>query len=402
LALKYITEIDIKEKRLLIRVDLNVSLDGDGNILDDTRVRSILPTVNYALDEDARIILASHMGRPGGKVRKELSLAPVAKRLQRLLKKEVIMAEDCIGLKVAELVKKMQPGDIVLLENLRFHKEEEENDEKFGRELAELCDVYINDAFATAHRFHASNVAVVKFVKECAAGLLMKNELNYFKKVLEEPVRPLVAIIGGAKVSSKLEAIENLIGKVDKMIIGGAMANTFLAGLDCNVGKSKIEPDFLGVAKRIVRSIRKKKVKLYLPIDCVVGDRFDPKAETMVVPIQEIPANWLVLDIGPATVTLYGEILQNAKTIIWNGPMGAFEMDPFSRGTYAMVHHVANAYALTIVGGGDTDIAIHRTGELSKFSYISTGGGAFLEFLEGKKLPAIKALEDKSGKKQAE
>ena len=393
MAIRYIDDIDIRDKKILIRADLNVPLDKNGNITDDIRIRSILPTIDYALDEDARIILASHMGRPAGKVRKELSLSPVAKRLQRLLKKKVVMAEDCIGSKVKKLVGKMQSGDIVLLENLRFHKEEELNDDKFGKKLAELCDVYINDAFATAHRSHAANIAIIKFVKEYGAGFLMKNELTYFNQALEDPVRPLVAIIGGAKVSSKLGAIENLIDKADKIIIGGAMANTFLAGLGCNVGKSKIEPDFLDTAKRLVRSIRKKGVKLYLPVDGVVGDKFDPKAETMVVPIQEIPKDWMVLDIGPATASLYGEVVQNAKTIIWNGPMGAFEMDQFSRGTYAMVNYVVNAYALTIVGGGDTDVAIHRTGESSKFSYISTGGGAFLELMEGKKLPAIKALE---------
>ncbi len=391
--IRYINEIDIKKKRLLIRVDFNVSLDDYGNIRDDSRIRAILPTVEYALDEESKIILLSHVGRPGGKIKKELSMAPIARRLKRLLKKEVKTTKDCIGKETEEAINAMQPGDVLLLENVRFHKEEEENDDTFAKKLANLCDVFINDAFATAHRAHASTVAVTRFVKDCGAGFLMKNELDYFARAMGDPIRPLVAIIGGAKVSSKLGAIENLIDKVDKIIIGGAMANTFLAGVECNVGKSKIEPEYLGIAKQILRSIRKKKVKIYLPVDCVVADRFDPKAETMVVPIQEIPDSWMVLDIGPATVTLYGEAIQNAKTIIWNGPMGAFEMDQFSRGTYAMVNHVVNTYALTIVGGGDTDAAIHRTGESSKFSYISTGGGAFLDLMEGKKLPAIVALD---------
>lgn len=389
----YLNELTIKNKKLLIRVDLNVPLDKNLNITDDNRIRGVLPTINYALDENAKVILCSHMGRPKGKVVPQFSLAPVARRLSRLLQKEVTLAPDCIGPEVKEMIEAMEPGAILLLENLRFHKEEEKNDSDFGRELAELADIYINDAFAVAHRAHASVVAVAKYAKECAAGFLMKDELKFFHKSMEDPARPLVAVIGGSKVSGKLEALENLLNHVDKMIIGGAMANTFLKGINFDVGKSLVEDDLVSVAYCLLKKARDLGVKLYIPMDCVVGDRFDPLAETKITTVQEVPKDWMILDIGPATSLLYSEALQNAKTIIWNGPMGAFEMDAFSRGTMAMVQSIANSYALTIVGGGDTDVAVHKAGETSKISYISTGGGAFLELLEGHQLPGVLALE---------
>ncbi|MBI5286456.1 MAG: phosphoglycerate kinase [Deltaproteobacteria bacterium] len=390
--LTYIDDIDIRQKRVLIRVDFNVPLDDAGNITDDTRIRGVLPTINYALDEGAKVILASHLGRPNGKRVERMSLAPVAKRLGRLLEKEVPLVPDCIGEEVERLVNNMKPGDVVLLENLRFHPEEEKNDAEFGKRLVGIADVYINDAFATAHRVHASNVAVTKYVKECGAGLLMKKELTYFKNAMENPLRPFVAIVGGKKVSDKVGVLKCLCERVDKLILGGGMALTFFKSLGYEVGRSFAEDVAMENAREVIEKARGRNIKLYLPVDFVVADRFDPSAETKVVTYQEIPMDWMALDIGPATVTLFSEAIQSAKTIIWNGPMGVFEMDAFSRGTLAMVSHVANSYALTIVGGGDTDVAVHRAGEFAKMSYISTGGGAFLELLEGKDLPGIAAL----------
>ncbi len=393
--LNFINELDIAGKTILVRVDLNVPLDEDQNITDDRRVRAILPTIDYALDENAKIILASHMDRPQGKVVPEFSMAPVAKRLRRLLQKEVLLAPDCVGEKVKDLVSKMNGGDIMLLENLRFHPGEEQNDDEFAQELASLADVYINDAFAVAHRSHASIVAITKFAPISGAGFLMKNELNYFYRAMEDPARPFVAIIGGAKVSSKIPAIENLMDRVDKLIIGGAMANTFLKVIYPDVGtQSLIEEDLVEKARSIMHKARDRGVKFYLPVDCVVANKFDPKAETKIATVQEVPEDWMIVDIGPATSSLFAEALQDAKTIIWNGPMGAFEMDAFSRGTYQMVNTVANSYSLTIVGGGDTDVAINKAGESSRMTYISTGGGAFLQLLEGSELPGIKALQD--------
>jgi len=397
---KYIDEIDIKGKTLFIRVDLNVPLDRYRNITDDTRIRAILPTVNYCLEGDAKVILASHMGRPDGKRMEEYSMAPVARRLAYRLHRKVKLAPDCIGREVDQLKAEMKPGDVLLLENLRFHKGEQQNDPDFARELMKGVDVYVNDAFAVAHRAHASVDAVTRFAPVCVAGFLMRDEIHYFHKSMEDPARPLVAIIGGAKISGKLAALVNLLKHVDKMIIGGAMANTFLKAQGFEVGQSLVDDSLIGTAQELMTTALKKKVKFYLPVDVVVADKLAQRAETKIVPVQEVPPGWVIVDIGPATVTLFGEALQTAKTIIWNGPMGAFEYDAFSRGTMAMVHKVADSYALTIVGGGDTDVAIHKAGEFQKFSYVSTGGGAFLELLEGKKLPGITALENWSKKKK--
>lgn len=391
--MKTIKDIDISGKRLLIRVDVNVPLDEHNNIADDTRIRAVLPTINYALDENAKVIISSHMGRPGGKVDSKLSLAPVAKRFSRLLKKDVKFAPECIGPEVASMVNEMQKGDVLLLENLRFHPEEQANDDSFAKELASLCDVYVNDAFAVAHRDNASVVAITRHAPICVAGFLLKNELNYFAQALVEPARPLVAIIGGAKVSDKLGALENLLQQVDKLLIGGAMANTFLKCMDYEVGESFVENGLLWDARSIMKTATKKGTGFYIPVDAVVADRFDKNAESKIVPIQEVPVKWLIMDIGPASSLLYSEVLYGAKTIIWNGPMGVFEMDAFSRGTLSIVNYVANSYALTIAGGGSTDVAIHRAGESHRITYISTGGGAFLDLLEGKTLPAVAALE---------
>jgi len=396
MPIRYIDEIEnLAGKKIFMRVDFNVPLDDNQNITEDTRIRAVLPSINYALDYKAKIILASHLGRPKGERKEKYSMAPAAKRLSRLLGKEVKLATDCIGDEVRAMIDAMQPGDVLMLENLRFYPGEEKNDLDFAKALVNDCDIYVNDAFAVSHRAHASVEAITGFFPVVAAGFLMKNEMNYFDKAMKNPIRPLVAILGGAKVSGKIEVLENLCDKVDKIIIGGGMAFTFLKALGYNVGKSLVEEDLIETALRTYEKARSKGIKFYLPVDCVVADQFNPAAETKVTTIQEIPEGWMALDIGPATVTLFSEALQNAKTIVWNGPMGVFEMDAFSRGTFAMVSAVANSYALTIVGGGDTDVAVHRAGEYAKISYISTGGGAFLELLEGKKLPGIKVLEEK-------
>ena len=391
--MKFIDEIDIKEKRVLFRFDFNVPLDSSLNITDDTRVRAALPSINYALDEKARVIMMSHLGRPKGKAVPEMSLAPVAKRLSRLLGKDVQFASDCIGEDVREKVNALKSGDLLLLENLRFHKEEEKNDESFASELAGFADVYIDDAFGNAHRSHASNVGIAKFVPACGAGFLIKRELEYFGGAVEKPARPFVAIVGGSKVSGKLEVVGNLIRKVDKIVLGGGMAFTFLKALGYNIGKSVVEDDLIGRATEVIKAVKELGVKFYLPVDCVVAETMDPAAATKVVPVQEITSGWMGLDIGPATITLFNEALENAKTIVWNGPMGVFEMQPFSKGTMAMARSLANSSAVTIVGGGDTDVAIQQAGESDKITYISTGGGASLELLEGKVLPGVAALE---------
>ena len=392
--MKYIDELDIKGKRVLFRFDFNVPLDSNLKITDDTRIRAGLPTLNYALDENAKVIITSHLGRPKGQVHPECSLAPVAKRLSRLLNKEVILIDDCVGPGVKQSIDGMKPGDVLLLENLRFHLEEEENDDHFAKELASFADVYVDDAFGNAHRSHASNVGITKYAKVCGAGFLIKKELTYLKKALDKPARPFVAIIGGSKVSGKLEALVNLIEKVDKMIIGGGMAFTFLKALGYEVGQSIVEDDLIDKALQVMETSKKLRVKLYLPVDFVIAEKKSAEAESKIVPVQEINGHWMGLDIGPATIMLFTEALSNAKTIVWNGPMGVFEIDAFGRGTAAMVHSVANSYAMTIVGGGDTDVAVHKTGESDKITFISTGGGASLELLEGKILPAIQALEN--------
>ncbi|MEW6109214.1 MAG: phosphoglycerate kinase [Nitrospirota bacterium] len=389
-----IEELDIKGKRVFIRADFNVPLDENLRITDDRRIRSTLPTINYAIDEGARVILASHLGRPKGKPDPRYSLAPVAKRLQRLLDKEVIFAPDCVGSQVESIVSKMKEGDVVLLENLRYCAEEEKNDEGFAKRLAGLADYYVNDAFGAAHRAHASIVGIPKFLPS-AAGFLMKKEIEYLKGVVNNPVRPFVAILGGAKVSGKIGVLEHLETKVDKVLIGGGMAFTFIKAMGYEVGDSLVEVDMLDTAQRIRKKLKGAGIKFYLPVDCVIAQTLEPGAETKIVPTLEIPKGWRALDIGPATVKLFSEALANAKTILWNGPMGVFELDAFSRGTFSIAHSVADAYALTIVGGGDTDLAAHRAGVSDALSFISTGGGASLQLLEGNELPGIAALTDK-------
>ncbi len=390
-----IDQVDLRGKRVIIRVDFNVPLDDSLQITDDSRIRAALPTINHTIDEGGSVILCSHLGRPKGKPCPELSLAPVAKRLKRFLGKDVLFSPDCVGPKVKNLVSQLKPGDVLLLENLRFHPEEEKNDEKFAAELASLGDVYINEAFGAAHRSHASTVGVTKFIKTAAAGYLMKREVEYLEGAVENPIRPFVAILGGAKVSGKIGVIENLGKKVDKVIIGGGMAFTFIKAMGMEIGRSLVEDAMLDFAKGIQQHAMDRGVKFYLPVDCVVAASLDPGAETKIVPVQEIPEGWYGMDIGPASVKLFSEAIQNAKTILWNGPMGMFERDAFARGTQAIAHAVANAYALTIVGGGDTALAVHRSGETDSMSFISTGGGAALQLLEGGKMPGLAALPDR-------
>ncbi|NWF55604.1 MAG: phosphoglycerate kinase [Syntrophaceae bacterium] len=393
MAFKSIDQVDMAGKKVFLRVDFNVPLDKTGNITDDTRIQAVLPTLNYALSKKAKIILASHLGRPKGKPEAEFSLAPVARRLGDLLKKEVPLAPDCIGPEVERMVEALNPGDVLLLENLRFHKEEEKNDPGFAQNLARLAEVYVNDAFAVSHRAHASVEGITKFFKEKAAGYLMRDELHYLGKVMEDPARPLVAVIGGAKVSGKLEVLKNLAPRVDRLIIGGGMAFTFLKAVGMAVGKSLVEEDLINTARGIIEGANQKGVKVFLPVDCVVAEKMDPSAQTKVVPVDKIPGTEMGLDIGPETLLRFGEALRDARTILWNGPMGVFEMEPFSNGTMGLVEHIVKSGALSVVGGGDTDTAVHRSGKADKISYISTAGGAFLELLEGKKLPGVEALK---------
>ena len=391
--MKTIRDLDITDKRVLIRVDFNVPMDEAGNITDDLRIRTVLPTIEYALDQGAKIILCSHMGRPKGQRVEKFSLAPVAHYLSGILGKPVRLASDCIGPEAESVVGSMNKGDVVLLENLRFHAEEQANDPGFARQLAALADVYINSAFAVSHRAHASVVGVTKYCADKGAGFLLQKEMEYFHRSIDDPFRPLVAIVGGAKVSSKLGALDNMLDKVDCMLIGGAMANTFLKSQGFGVGVSKVEDDLLESARQLLADAAEKGVKVYLPVDVIAADRFAPDAVSKQVTIQDIPETWMALDVGPATVICFSEVLADANTIIWNGPMGAFEMDAFSRGTMALAHTVASSHALSITGGGDSNAAVKISGEADNISYMSTGGGAFLMLMEGKELPGVVALE---------
>ena len=390
--MKTLRDLTLRDKRVLVRVDFNVPMDEDKNITDDIRIRTALPTIRYVLENEGKLILCSHMGRPKGKRVEAFSLAPVAAHLQGLLGCTVRLAPDCIGAAVEAMVADMRQGDVVLLENLRFHEEETKNEPGFATKLARLADVYINDAFAASHRAHASVVGVPGLVQEKAAGFLLQTEMEYFHKSMDEPVRPLVALVGGAKVSSKLGALENMLDRVDRMIIGGAMANTFLKSMGVDVGASKVEEDLLETAKGFLAAAEKKGVKLFLPVDFVAADSFTPDAVVKNVTCMDIPKNWMALDIGPATVIYFQEALADAGTIVWNGPMGAFEMAAFARGTMAMCRAVAASQALSIVGGGDSNAAVKKSGEEKNITYMSTGGGAFLELMEGKTLPGVAAL----------
>jgi phosphoglycerate kinase len=390
---KSIDEIPLQGKKIFLRVDFNVPLGTDGKVTDDTRIRAALPTLKHALGQNARVILASHLGRPKGKPEPQYSLKPVAARLGELLRREVRLAPDCLGPDVEKNVAEMKPGDVLLLENLRFHKEEEKNEAAFCQALARLADVYVNDAFAVSHRAHASVEGITKFFREKAAGFLMKEELTYLNKVMVNPARPLAAVIGGAKVSGKLEVLKNLTPRVNTLLIGGGMAFTFLKANGLEVGRSLVEDELLTTAKEILEIGRQSGVQVLLPVDCVAAEKFEAAAANKVVGVKEIPKDWMGLDIGPATARQFAEALRGAKTIIWNGPMGVFEMAPFSNGTMEVARAVAGSGAVSVVGGGDTDLAVHRSGQAEKISYISTAGGAFLELLEGKALPGVEALK---------
>jgi phosphoglycerate kinase len=376
----------------LIRVDFNVPLDENGIITDDARIRAALPTISHAIGQGGRVILMSHLGRPK-KADKKLSLIPVARRLSELLGTSVNMAPDCIGPKVAAMVGELKPGEVLMLENLRFHPEEEKNEPGFVKELASLGDVYINDAFATAHRAHASTAGVCEHIKVSGAGFLLTKEVEYINKALVEPARPFAAVLGGAKVSDKLELVENLLDKADKIIIGGGMAFTFIKALGQGIGKSLLEQDLLEKARSILENARAKGVKLYLPVDCVCASGPKDTQRVLTRTVQEIPDDLMGLDIGPASAELFTVALSDCRTIVWNGPMGVFETKEFAFGTMSVAKAVASSQGLTIVGGGDTDAALHASGLEGKVSFVSTAGGAFLEMLGGRTLPGVKALE---------
>jgi phosphoglycerate kinase len=394
LRLLSIKNLDLKEKRVFIRCDFNVPIDEFGNIADDRRIRSALTTINYCLDQDCAVILASHFGRPKGEVVEQYSLAPVARRLQQLLKREVTLASNVIGEDTIKQVKALAKHKVILLENLRFEPGETKNDETFASNLAAMAEFYINDAFGVSHRAHASVEGITKFFddKHKAAGFLLDKEINFFGKLVNNPVRPFAAIVGGSKVSGKLEALVNLLPKVDKVFIGGGMAFTFLKQMGYNIGASLVEDDLLEEAQQIMDEAKKLGVKFYLPVDVVAAEKFSQDAVSKIVTAQEIPDNWMGLDIGPATVRLYREGLNDVQTVLWNGPMGVYEMEKFARGSSKIAHFVADTYATTVVGGGDTADLVQRIGLDEEMSFISTGGGASLELLEGKILPGVAPL----------
>lgn len=387
---KTIRDTDVKGKRVLVRVDFNVPLD-DGKVADDTRIRAALPTIQYLIEQGARVILMSHLGRPKGKVREELRLTPVAERLAELLDRPVAMAVDCVGEEVEAAVDRLRPGDVLLLENLRFHPGEEANDPEFVSRLASLGEVYVNDAFGTAHRAHASTEGVAHRLP-AVAGFLMEKELNFLSKALENPEQPFVAILGGAKISDKIGVVDNLLGKVDALLIGGGMANTFLKAQGYQVGQSLVEEESLPLAQELLDKVGRK---LVLPVDVVVADKFDAEAQSKIVGVEEVPPEWRILDIGPATVERFAQELYTAKTVVWNGTMGVAEFPQFAAGTQAIIEMLAESQATTIVGGGETTAAVQQAGLVEKMTHVSTGGGASLEFLEGKTLPGVAALADR-------
>lgn len=392
-----IDKLDLKGKNVFVRVDFNVPLDENKKITDDLRIRSALPTIQKIINSGGRAILASHLGRPKGSRDDKYSLKPVADHLSSLLNKQVLFANDCFGDEVDEMKRNLKDGDVLLLENVRFHSGETENDTEFARQLAKHCDLYVNDAFGSAHRAHASTHGITQYFDQCAAGYLMQKELEYLGKALENPERPFVAILGGAKISGKIEVIENLLGRTDALLIGGGMIFTFYKAQGKEIGKSILEQDRLSVAKDILADVQDSSTQFVLPADVLVADKFEANAQTRVVASDAIPADWMGVDIGDKTIAEFKEILSSAKTIVWNGPMGVFEIPDFARGTEEIARYLAERTsqgAITIVGGGDSAAAVKKFGLEDKLSHVSTGGGASLEFLEGKKLPGVEALTD--------
>ena len=392
---KTVKDVDVRSKRVLVRVDYNVPLDANGNVSDDKRITASLPTINYLLEQGARIILCSHLGRPKGEVKKEFSLAPVAKRLKELLPGvNIYFASDCIGEEAERKAAALKDGEILLLENLRFHKEEEKNDPEFAKKLASLAEIYVNDAFGTVHRAHASTAGVAAYLP-AVAGFLIGKELSIMGGALENPERPFVAILGGAKVADKIGVITNLLNKCDTLLIGGGMAYTFFKAMGYEIGDSLLDAESIDLAKQLMENAKQKGVKLLLPVDTVVAKAFAADAEHMTVAANAIPAGWQGLDIGEKTRELFAAEIKNAKTVIWNGPMGVFEFPEFAKGTEAVAKACAECGGTTIIGGGDSASAVKKLGYADKMTHISTGGGASLEFLEGKVLPGVAALNDK-------
>lgn len=390
---KTIRDIDLSDKHILIRVDFNVPMDDDCDISDDTRIREALPTINYCIDNEPKsIVLVSHLGRPKG-MQPEFSLKHIIKRLERLLETSVLFADSIEAVK--DLQESAPKGSIILLENIRFYKEEEKNAPELSEKLASLCDVFVNDAFGTSHRAHASTYGVASFVQHKVAGLLLKKEIDSFAKALANPLKPVLLIVGGSKVSSKLELLSNIIDVVDKIIIGGAMSNTFLASLGFDMAKSLVEVELIDEARNILHKAAQKGVKIYLPVDVVSTDDIATHANIKITPAQDVPSGYMAVDMGPATTKLFSEVIQSSQTIIWNGPLGIYEITQFSRGTFNLAHAIADTYAFSLIGGGDTADAIERAGERDNMSFISTGGGASLELLEGKILPAFEVLDKK-------
>jgi len=388
---KTVRDINMKGKRVLMRVDFNVPMDG-GVVTDDKRIRAALPTIQYVLDQGASLILMSHLGRPkGAGFEADFSLKPAAEALAKLLNKPVTMAPDCVGPEVEKLAKALKPGETLMLENTRFYKAEEKNDPEFAKKLAALGEIYVNDAFGSAHRAHASTEGVARFLP-AVSGFLMQQELDYLSKATETPARPYVAILGGAKISDKIAVVENLLAKADTVIIGGGMANTFLAAKGYEMADSLVEAGSVETAKAIMAKAGKK---LLLPVDAVIGDKFDAEAESKVVDVKKVPAGWRILDIGPKSVEKFGKVIKDAKLVVWNGPMGVFEFPKFAEGTFAIAKLIADSGATSVIGGGDSASAVKKAGVAKKMTHVSTGGGASLEFLEGKVLPGVAALNDK-------
>lgn len=389
-----VRDVDVAGKTVIVRVDFNVPQDKEGNVTDTTRIEAALPTIRYLLERNAKVVLMSHLGRPDGKVVEKLRMAPVARELGRILGQEIKVAPDSVGPEVERMVRDLKPGEVLLLENLRFHPEEEGNDKQFAKQLASLADVYVNDAFGTAHRAHASTAGIAEYLP-AVSGFLMEKELAALGGILENPQRPLAAIIGGAKVSTKIKVLQNLLSKVNVLIIGGGMANTFLKAKGVDVGKSLLEEGMLDIARDLVKQAGERGVTIGLPVDVVVADKFEADATSKTVDVNQVPEGWMIMDIGPKTIEEFSNLLKTARTVFWNGPMGVFEMPKFAEGTKAIADILAKSDAISVVGGGDSVAAVEQMGYADRMTHISTGGGASLELIEGRTLPGVAALKDK-------